>query len=48
MEIFLVLNGLEIDADVEDQERVMLDLATGRIERSELTDWLRQHIKPVA
>jgi death on curing protein len=48
METFLVLNGAEIDARVADQERVMLDLAAGRIERSELTNWLRQHLKPLA
>jgi death-on-curing protein len=45
METFLVLNGAEIDAEVADQERVMLDLAAGRIERSER---LRQHLKPLA
>jgi death-on-curing protein len=48
METFLVLNGAEIDAQVADQERVMLELAAGRIERSELTNWLRQHLKPLA
>ena len=48
MEIFLVLNGVEIDARTDDQERLMLDLATGRIGQSQLTDWLRQHLKPLA
>jgi death-on-curing protein len=48
METFLVLNGAEIDASVDDQERIMLDLAAGRIERSHLTEWLRQHLKPPA
>jgi len=33
---------------VGDQERVMLDLAAGRIDKSQLTDWLRQHLKPLA
>ncbi|MDP2625330.1 MAG: Fic family protein, partial [Candidatus Rokubacteria bacterium] len=33
METFLVLNGTEIDAPVDDQERLMFDLAAGRIER---------------
>ena len=46
MEIFLVLNGTEIDATVEDQERLMLDVAAGRISRSHLIDWLGQHVKP--
>ena len=48
METFLVLNGAEVDAQVGDQERVMLDLAAGRIDKSQLTDWLRQHLKPLA
>ncbi len=48
METFLVLNGSEIDAPVDDQERLMLDLAAGGIGRSDLTDWLRQHLKPLA
>ena len=47
MDTFLVLNGTEIDAPVDDQERLMLDLAAGRIGRSQLTDWLRQHLKPL-
>ena len=48
METFLILNGTEIDAPVDDQERLMLDLAAGRIGRSHLVDWLRQHVKPLA
>lgn len=48
METFLILNGTEIDAPVDDQERLILDLAAGRIERSHLVDWLRQHVKPLA
>ena len=48
METFLVLNGAEIDAAVDEQERLMLDLAAGLIDRPRLTDWLRQHLKPLA
>ena len=48
METFLILNGTEIDASVDDQERLILDLAAGRIGRSHLVDWLRQHVKPGA
>jgi death-on-curing protein len=46
METFLILNGTEIDAPTDAQERLMLDLAAGRLDRSQLTDWLRQHLKP--
>ena len=48
METFLILNGTEIDAPVDEQERLILNLAAGRIERSHLVDWLRQHVKPLA
>jgi death-on-curing protein len=48
METFLVLNGAEIDADLAEQERVMLDVAAGRVGRSQLAEWLRQHLKSLA
>ena len=48
MESSLVLNGAEVDARVDDQERVILDLAAGHIDRIQLIDWLRQHLKPLA
>ena len=48
METFLTLNTLEIDATIDDQEQLMLDLAAGRKSRSHLTEWLRQHVKPIA
>ena len=48
METFLALNGAEIDASVDEQERLMLDLAAGRIGRSHLAEWLLGHLKPLA
>lgn len=47
MDTFLALNGAEIDAGLEEQERIMLDLAAGRIDRGRLANWLRQHAKPL-
>jgi death-on-curing protein len=47
METFLVLNGHEIDAPTDAQEPIMLDLAAGRLDHRRLTDWLRQHLKPL-
>ena len=46
MGTFLVLNGMEIVASIDDQERLMLDLAASRIGRAELIDWLRRHLDP--
>lgn len=44
METFLVLNGKEIDAKVEEQEKVILELASGTMERLAFTEWLQAHI----
>ena len=44
MEAFLILNGSEIDADVDEQERLILDLAAGKLTREALTSWLNDHI----
>lgn len=47
MEVFLVLNGYEIDAPVDEQERVMLDVASGTTDRPTLAAWLRTHTKTI-
>ncbi len=46
MEVFLLLNGYKLFADVDQQERLMLDLAAGQIDRESLEAWLLEHIKP--
>jgi death-on-curing protein len=48
MATFLLLNGTEIGATVDEQEHLMLALASGRVSRNELVDWLRQHVTPTA
>lgn len=45
METFLILNGLEINAFVDEQERVILALASGELKRDAFTNWLKQSIK---
>jgi death on curing protein len=44
-ETFLILNGSEIDASVDDQERLMLDLASGRLTRDQLAAWIAAHLR---
>jgi death-on-curing protein len=46
MEVFLLLNGAEINAALNEQERLMLDLAAGNLTRGELTVWLELHVRP--
>ena len=44
MEIFLILNGYEIDSTVDEQEIIILSLASGKLDRNEFNEWLR-HLK---
>jgi death-on-curing protein len=48
MEVFLVLNGHEIKGEIAEQEQVMLNLAASKLGREEFTDWVREHIQPIA
>jgi len=43
METFLILNGFEIDATIDEQERIILDLAAGKVKREQFTIWLNRH-----
>ena len=45
METFLVLNGHELIAPTDEQEKVILDLAAGLTKRPDFTDWVRNHVK---
>lgn len=47
MEVFLVLNGHEIDASVDEQERVMLAVASSAMDRAELASWLHLHVQTI-
>ena len=44
-ETFLILNGSEIEASVDEQERLMLELASGRLTRDQLAAWLLAHLR---
>lgn len=45
METLLVMNGFEITASIDEQETVMLLLASGELDRKTLTDWLKSHVQ---
>lgn len=45
MEIFLVMNGFEVDASVDEQESIFLSLASGKLGREEFTQWLKSRVK---
>ena len=44
MEVMLVVNGYEIHASDDDQERIILGLASGDVSRDELVEWLAGHV----
>jgi len=45
METFLVLNGKEIDAAIDEVERIILQVASGTLGLEKLVDWLRGHTR---
>lgn len=46
METFLVLNRTEIHASVDEQERVILAIASGELSRDAFLDWLQRNTSP--
>lgn len=46
MEAFLLLNGHEIVASVDEQEQVILLVTAGKLGRSEFTKWVTAHMMP--
>ena len=48
MEFFLMLNGHEISAPVDEQEKFVLRLAASEASREEFVEWLRVHVVPLS
>jgi death on curing protein len=46
MEVFLIINGREISGTVEEQEGLILAVASGQISRVELINWIEEHLVP--
>lgn len=44
MEVFLVLNGFEIRAPIDELEQVIPRVASGEMSRDDFAGWLRTHI----
>jgi death-on-curing protein len=42
-EVFLLLNGEEIDATVDEQESIILQIAAGAMKREDFATWLAEH-----
>ncbi len=46
MDVFLLLNGQELQAEDDDAETTILSLAAGALTREELTAWVGDHTIP--
>ena len=44
MVIFLRLNGLDMEAPMDEQERLILSVAAGEMDRDGFNAWLREHV----
>ena len=44
MEVFLFLNGQELNAPVDEQEKVILDLAASKLKRPDFVAWVTSHV----
>jgi len=44
VEVFLVLNGFELSAGIDDAERVILGVAAGTMSLDEFTTWIRESL----
>jgi death on curing protein len=47
MDAFLMLNGLEIQARIDDAEAPILALAAGERRREQLLVWVESHVVPL-
>lgn len=45
METSLVINDYELDPTVDEQESIILQLASGKLSRDDFTDWIREHTR---
>ena len=44
MEVFLLLNGHESEASVDEQETITIGVASGNVSRAVLSEWISKHI----
>jgi death on curing protein len=47
LEVFLMLNGFELNESVDEQEHTILAVASGRMSREAFTEWLVSRVRPV-
>ena len=45
MEVFLLLNGYEIIASVDEQEEIIFKIASGKLDNNTFTEWLGKNVQ---
>lgn len=48
LETFLVLNGWQLCASVDEQEQIILSVAAGSLTREQFAEWVNSHLQPMA
>lgn len=48
MEVMLLLNGRQLSASVDEQERLVLAVASGAMSRDEFAGWLKANVLSLA
>ncbi len=46
LETFLVLNGWQLGAAVDEQEQIILSVAAGSLTRQQFAEWVNLHLQP--
>ena len=47
MEVFLMLNGKQLNAEVDESERMILAVASGKAGRDEFRAWIENRLEPL-
>ena len=47
MEVFLIINGYELELNIHDQEAIIIRVAAGEMNKEQFTEWVKTRIKPL-
>jgi len=47
METFLILNGFELNANVDEQEHIVLEVASGKMDKESFSKWAKVSMKKI-
>jgi death on curing protein len=45
LEVTLLLNGFDLEASVDEQEEIIMAVASGESSREEFSNWVEQHVR---